>query len=286
MIVTRQVHGSLRPLDWYARQESKRERRVCRLVPDDVASCPGVPHVGACGSIASGGRARPCHVVPGCDRARCTLHCTLESATVARSGRESVPALCPRCDRGGGRGRPTRRDGRLIACCSGRTRDSMSRALGRRHGTLPRMLFLVRELERPGGGHHDRHRTTEPLLATDTWADQFEQLRARYKRVREPILAALIILLHEQGHHGLTVDDAKAQATLHGVKITAASVSAAQRLLSRMDDCRFLNPTRDSKFVRPLPPRPSAPGHQGLDNKTTRCPPRDPLSHRGRRCGC
>jgi hypothetical protein len=73
--------------------------------------------------------------------------------------------------------------------------------------------------------------TTE--TPTDTWADQLEQLRARYKHVREPILVALNILLHDPG---ISLDDAKAQAATRGVRITAASVAAAQRLLSRRDD--------------------------------------------------
>ena len=73
---------------------------------------------------------------------------------------------------------------------------------------------------------------TDSSPATDTWAAQLEQLKVRYKHVREPILVALNILMHDQN---ISVDDAKAQAALHGARITAASVSAAQRLLSRQD---------------------------------------------------
>jgi hypothetical protein len=61
---------------------------------------------------------------------------------------------------------------------------------------------------------------------------QLEQLRVRYKHIREPILVALNILLHDQN---IALEDAKAQAALHGVKITAASVASAKRLLARMD---------------------------------------------------
>jgi len=71
-----------------------------------------------------------------------------------------------------------------------------------------------------------------PTAANDTWADQLERLRARYKHVRQPILVALNILLHDPE---ISLDDAKAQANLHGVRITAASVAGAQRLLSRRD---------------------------------------------------
>jgi len=74
---------------------------------------------------------------------------------------------------------------------------------------------------------------TDSTPATDTWVAQLEQLRARYKHVREPILVALNILLHDQS---IALDDAKAKAAEHGVKITAASVGAAKRLLERQDD--------------------------------------------------
>lgn len=57
-------------------------------------------------------------------------------------------------------------------------------------------------------------------------------LKTRYPKVREPIVMALHILMQNPN---ITLDDAKAQAALRGVRITAASVSAAQRLLSRQD---------------------------------------------------
>lgn len=72
---------------------------------------------------------------------------------------------------------------------------------------------------------------TAPANATDTWAAQLEQLRSRYKHVPPPVLAALNILIHDQN---ISIDDAKAQASLHGVRITAASVTAARTLWSRM----------------------------------------------------
>ncbi|HEX6813995.1 MAG TPA: hypothetical protein VF384_20395 [Planctomycetota bacterium] len=73
---------------------------------------------------------------------------------------------------------------------------------------------------------------TETAPTTDSWAAQLEQLRARYKHVRPPVLAALNIMIHDQN---ISIDDAKAQASVHGVRITAASVAAARTLLSRMD---------------------------------------------------
>ncbi len=56
---------------------------------------------------------------------------------------------------------------------------------------------------------------------------------SRYKHVREPILVALNLLLHDQN---IALDDAKAQAALHGTRITAASMAAAQRLMERRTD--------------------------------------------------
>jgi hypothetical protein len=87
----------------------------------------------------------------------------------------------------------------------------------------------------------DGARTTKPLTtmtetetvpSADSWTSQLEQLRARYKHVRPPILAALNILIHDQN---IALDDAKAHANLHGVRITAASMAAARTLWSRMD---------------------------------------------------
>ncbi|MEO6594590.1 MAG: hypothetical protein ABIP94_07540 [Planctomycetota bacterium] len=73
---------------------------------------------------------------------------------------------------------------------------------------------------------------TETVTTNDTWTTEIEQLRSRYKNVREPILAALNVLLHDAN---VSADDAKARAAMRGVRITAASVNAARTLLSRMD---------------------------------------------------
>lgn len=89
---------------------------------------------------------------------------------------------------------------------------------------------------------------TEPLPAPadDTWTQQIDALKARYKHVREPVLVALNILLHD-GNVGL--DDAKARANLHGVRITAASINAARTLQARMD-----SPAQPSTNGKPAPP--------------------------------
>ena len=92
---------------------------------------------------------------------------------------------------------------------------------------------------------------TEPLPAStsDTWTQQLEQLRTRYKHIREPVLVALNILMHDQN---IAIEDAKAQANLHGVRITAASVNAARTLLSRMDSPVVATPTAKSEPTAPV----------------------------------
>ena len=101
------------------------------------------------------------------------------------------------------------------------------------HGTPPgRSSGLPRDELQP---HLPMTNTaTEPLPAStsDTWTQQLTQLKTRYKHVREPVLVALNILMHDQN---IALDDAKAQANLHGVRITAASINAARTLLSRME---------------------------------------------------
>ncbi|HEX5050807.1 MAG TPA: hypothetical protein VFZ65_03460 [Planctomycetota bacterium] len=110
--------------------------------------------------------------------------------------------------------------------------------------------------------------TATSVPAADTWTTQLEQLRARYKHVREPILVALNILLHDPN---IALDDAKAQAAVHGVKITAASVSGAQRLLSRMDgEPATTAPTvpttvADQKTGRSRPARRTRPAEGAVD---------------------
>jgi hypothetical protein len=95
---------------------------------------------------------------------------------------------------------------------------------------------------------------TEPApTRPDTWAKQLEQLKARYTHVRPPILVALNILLHDPN---ITVDDAKAQAQLHGTRITAASVSAAQRLLAKADGKPIGAPAA-ATTASPTPQRPA-----------------------------
>ena len=92
---------------------------------------------------------------------------------------------------------------------------------------------------------------TEPLPAStsDTWTQQLAQLKSRYKHVREPVLVALNILMHDQN---IAIEDAKAQANLHGIRITAASVNAARTLLSRMDSPVATTPGPKSEPTAPV----------------------------------
>jgi hypothetical protein len=82
--------------------------------------------------------------------------------------------------------------------------------------------------------------TDTATVPNTEWNTAFLALKARYSKVREPILVALHILMQDPN---IALDDAKAQAALHGARITAASVSAAQRLLSRQDGLPAAVPT-------------------------------------------
>lgn len=69
--------------------------------------------------------------------------------------------------------------------------------------------------------------TTDPN--TQKWNEQFATLKARYPHVRNAILVALHIITQNPD---ISLDDAKAQANLHGTRITAASVNGARKLLA------------------------------------------------------
>ena len=65
---------------------------------------------------------------------------------------------------------------------------------------------------------------------TDDWNAQFAALKNRFPKVRETIVFAFHVL---QSNPDIALDDLKARAKLHGIRVTASSVSAAQRLLDR-----------------------------------------------------
>ena len=91
---------------------------------------------------------------------------------------------------------------------------------------------------------------------TDLWANEMAHLRSRYKTVREPILAALNLLLQDAN---ITDDDAKARAAMRGIRITAASINGARNLLAKRDtagaatDAPARPATTTVRRVRPAP---------------------------------
>lgn len=93
--------------------------------------------------------------------------------------------------------------------------------------------------------------TTETIptaTTTDTWADELAALRARHPHVREPILAALNILLADPN---ITDDDAKARAAMRGVRITAASINGARNLLAKRETTAPSEPMATPVTERP-----------------------------------
>lgn len=94
--------------------------------------------------------------------------------------------------------------------------------------------------------------TTATDTWTDTWADELAALKNRYPHVREPILAALNILLAEPN---ITDDDAKARAAMRGVRITAASINGARNLLAKRETAVPTEPTAAPAAERPSRPR-------------------------------
>lgn len=94
---------------------------------------------------------------------------------------------------------------------------------------------------------------TAPVpVATTEWNTTFQALRARYPKVREPIVVALHILTQNPD---IALDDAKAQAALHGARITAASVSAAQRLLAQQNGAPGAETPQPKLAPKPATPR-------------------------------
>ena len=72
--------------------------------------------------------------------------------------------------------------------------------------------------------------TTIPPAPDSIWCERFAAIEARFPKVRDGILAAMNILTQDPN---ISIDDAKAQAAAIGFRITAASISAAQRLIEK-----------------------------------------------------
>ncbi|MFN7587858.1 MAG: hypothetical protein ACK5UQ_05040 [Planctomycetota bacterium] len=94
--------------------------------------------------------------------------------------------------------------------------------------------------------------TATATTPTDTWTDEIAALKARYPHVRDPILAALNLLLTDPN---ITDDDAKARAAMRGVRITAASINGARNLLAKRETAATTEPTATTAAERPARPR-------------------------------
>ncbi len=94
---------------------------------------------------------------------------------------------------------------------------------------------------------------------TQPWNDLFDELKTRYPKVREPILAALAALMQNPD---IDAERAKAVAAANGIRITAASIAAAQRLLSRQDAPTEIAPPKDKPAKPAAKARPGRPARR------------------------
>ena len=62
-----------------------------------------------------------------------------------------------------------------------------------------------------------------------TWDAAFAALRARYPKAKDSIVFCIYEL---QNNPEVALDDLKARASMHGIRVTGASVNAAQRLMA------------------------------------------------------
>ena len=109
--------------------------------------------------------------------------------------------------------------------------------------------------------------TETDTISNDTWTAEMAQLRSRFKTIREPILAALNLLMQDPN---ITDDDAKARAAMRGVRITIASINGARNLLAKRDTAVAVTeaPTRTAaptvRRVRPGAWRGWGKHHRGI----------------------
>jgi uncharacterized protein (DUF4415 family) len=94
--------------------------------------------------------------------------------------------------------------------------------------------------------------TTTETTAPDTWTNEIAALKARYPHARDPILAALNLLLTDPN---ITDDDAKARAAMRGVRITAASINGARNLLAKRETAATTEAPAAPPAERPARPR-------------------------------
>ena len=87
---------------------------------------------------------------------------------------------------------------------------------------------------------------------TSTWDAAFAALKARFPKAKDSI----VFCIHaSQANPTIALDDLKAQAAMHGIRVTAASVTAAKRLLSpepmRTPRTEVSEPTPAARAARP-----------------------------------
>ena len=71
--------------------------------------------------------------------------------------------------------------------------------------------------------------TPSPKANTGTWDAAFTALKARHPKAKDSIVFCIHAL---RANPEIGLDDLKAQAAMHGIRVTAASVNAAQRLMA------------------------------------------------------
>jgi len=82
----------------------------------------------------------------------------------------------------------------------------------------------------PNQGPRPRPTPSPRRRRPSPWNDLFDELKSRYPKVREPIVAALATLMQDPD---IDPEHAKAVAAANGIRITAASIAGAQRVLAR-----------------------------------------------------
>lgn len=107
----------------------------------------------------------------------------------------------------------------------------------------------------------------EPLPATTstkanagTWDAAFAALKARYPKAKDSIVFCIYEL---QNNPEVALDDLKARASMHGIRVTGASVNAAQRLM----DPEAASETQDAEST-PVAGKPKA--RRGRPVRTTK----------------
>ncbi|MEO5617281.1 MAG: hypothetical protein ABIS67_05890, partial [Candidatus Eisenbacteria bacterium] len=117
----------------------------------------------------------------------------------------------------------------LVYMVKSRSGLAVKRGRGRPRTVVPDVDTDARPREDNG---RRRMTATEPvpqtISATSAWDQEFANLKSRFPKAKDSIVFCLHVL---QQNPDIEVDDLKARADMHGVRVTAASVAAARRLL-------------------------------------------------------